>query len=202
MKVIAGLGNPGPEYEGTRHNAGFDVIDRVAQKLGAKVKTRKFGGLLGEALWNDEKIFLLKPQGYMNRSGQPVATILGFYKLKPSDLLVVTDDMALEPGRIRLRARGSAGGHNGLSDIIEKLGGSNFPRLRVGVGSVGSGRWKDYVLGRPSPEQREPLEQALQWASEAVLCWLEQGISKAMTEYNSRTAVSGQEKEDTQAKKE
>ena len=123
VKIIVGLGNCGREYDGTRHNAGFEVVDLLAERLGVEVKKKKFGGIIGEGFFDEGKVLLLKPQQYMNRSGQVVATVAGFYKVNNEDIIVVTDDMALEPGRIRLRAKGSAGGHNGLQDIISKSPG-------------------------------------------------------------------------------
>ena len=134
MKLIVGLGNPGSKYDQTRHNVGFMVVDAFAERYGAKVRRKKFNALFEEISVEATKILLLKPQQYMNRSGHAVATAAGFYKLDPVDILVVTDDMALEVGRIRLRAKGSAGGHNGLKDIIARLGTQDFPRLRVGIG--------------------------------------------------------------------
>jgi PTH1 family peptidyl-tRNA hydrolase len=133
---------------------------------------------------------LLKPWRYMNRSGQVVATAVGFYKLDLKDIIIVTDDLALEPGRIRIRAKGSAGGHNGLADIIEKLGTSEFARCRVGIGNK-TGEFDqdqvDYVLGRPTKEQKALLDEAIIKARDAVLCWVENGIETAMNKYNSNT---------------
>ena len=133
-KMVVGLGNPGKEYIDTRHNTGFRVIDALAETLGIEVRKRKFGARFGSSEFADAKLILLKPWQFMNRSGQAVATALGFYKLGANDLLVVTDDMALEPGRIRIRAKGSAGGHNGLADVIEKLSTESFARCRIGIG--------------------------------------------------------------------
>ena len=133
MKLIAGLGNPGTEYVGTRHNVGFSVvIDAAAVALGASVKRKKFNALTGEAMCGDEKLLFLKPQQYMNRSGHAIATAAGFYQLAPTDILVVTDDMALPTGQLRIRPHGSAGGHNGLKDIIAVLGTQQFARLASG----------------------------------------------------------------------
>lgn len=186
-KLIVGLGNPGPAYRGTRHNIGFEVLDLLAERLGETIRTRQFGGLTARAQLDDHRIVLLKPQQFMNRSGQVVATAAGFYKLSPGSILVITDDAALAPGRIRLRANGSAGGHNGLADIIEKLGTQQFARLRVGVGPSDGRDLADHVLSRPDPEQRRQIEQALVRARDAALCWVREGISKAMNLYNTRT---------------
>jgi len=183
-RLIVGLGNPGREYAGTRHNAGFEVVDLLAERLAADVKRKKFGGLIGECVVGDIKVLLVKPQGYMNRSGQAVATVVGFYKLSLSDVMVVTDDIALEPGRIRIRAKGSAGGHNGLKDIIAKSGSEAFGRLRVGVGGPGDRDRADYVLSRPPAEERRAIEKAIVLSAEALECWLAKGIDAAMNKYN------------------
>jgi PTH1 family peptidyl-tRNA hydrolase len=187
MKIVVGLGNPGGEYIETRHNTGFQVIDSLAEMLNIEVKKRKFGARLGEDEYAGKKLILLKPWRFMNRSGQVVATAVGFYKLGLENLMIVTDDLALEPGVIRLRARGSAGGHNGLADIIEKLGTSEFARCRVGIGSeIESGQDQvGYVLGRPTQDQKAMLEAAVSKARDAVLCWIEHGIETAMNKYNS-----------------
>lgn len=190
MKIIVGLGNPGKEYEGTRHNVGFDVIDVLAGKLNIDVKRRKFAARFGEGEIDNDKLILLKPWTFMNRSGEAVAAAAGFYKLGPESLLVVTDDMALEPGRIRLRAKGSAGGHNGLKDIIEELGSEDFARLRVGIGSArqqaeyNSPSARDYVLGRFEKQEKKILDDAVERAAQAVMCWIQKGIDAAMNEYN------------------
>jgi PTH1 family peptidyl-tRNA hydrolase len=191
LKMVVGLGNPGKEYEGTRHNVGFAVIDAVAEILNIEVKRRKFVARFGEGELENDKLILLKPWNFMNRSGEAVATAAGFFKLPMEDLLVVTDDMALEPGRIRLRAKGSAGGHNGLNDIIEELGTEDFARLRVGIGSArlkdvnqDSPSARDYVLGRFGSKESQVIEQAVIRARDAVLCWIKNGIEDAMNEYN------------------
>ncbi len=184
VRMIVGLGNPGKKYAGTRHNIGFEVIDCLAEKLGVKVKKKKFGAVFGEAGHLDKKLILLKPWEFMNCSGQAVATAAGFYRIELSQLLVVTDDMALEPGRIRIRAKGSSGGHNGLADIIEKVKSEQVNRLRLGIGESGNRQWYDYVLSRPNKEQRILLDEAIVKARQAVYCWIERGIEAAMNEYN------------------
>jgi PTH1 family peptidyl-tRNA hydrolase len=187
IKMVVGLGNPGHEYAQTRHNMGFMVIDALADKLNIEVKQRKFGARFGTGEFSDKKLILLKPWNYMNRSGQAVATAFGFYKLALGDLLVISDDLALEPGRIRLRSNGSAGGHNGLADIIEKLGTNGFARCRIGIGNSSELQQDqvDYVLGEPTRTQRSLLEDAVQKAKDAVLCWIEYGIETAMNKFNS-----------------
>ena len=185
IKLVVGLGNPGDEYIDTRHNIGFKVVDSLAERLEVKVKRRKFGARFGEAYFADKKLILLKPWQFMNQSGQAVATAAGFYKLQLCDLLVVTDDMALEPGSIRIRARGSAGGHNGLADIIEKLGTDEFARCRIGIGHCGKQVAFDYVLDKPTETEKPLLDEAIVRAQDAVLCWIECGIERAMNEFNN-----------------
>ncbi len=182
--MIAGLGNPGKEFEQTRHNAGFKVIDLLAEVVGAEVKNRRFGARLGQCEYKENKVLLIKPWQFMNRSGEVVATAAGFYKLDLRDLLVVVDDMWLEPGQIRLRAKGSAGGHNGLADIIAKLGTDQFARLRVGIGASDRPDSADYVLSRPGRHQSALIDESLAQAKEAALYWLENGIDAAMTKFN------------------
>jgi len=185
VKLIVGLGNPGDAYAGTRHNMGFDVVDRLGLMLGVKVKKVKFGARFGEASCGQDKFILLKPWAFMNRSGQAVATAVGFYRLELSALLVVADDMALAPGRIRLRGAGSAGGHNGLADIIGRLKSDRFARLRVGIGPSNLPDSADYVLSRPSMAERVLLDEAVGRAAEAALCWVSDGIETAMNRFNS-----------------
>jgi peptidyl-tRNA hydrolase, PTH1 family len=187
VRLIVGLGNPGREYQGTRHNVGFEAVDRLGARLRVEIDKRKFGGLLGQGTCESQRVLLLKPLQYMNCSGQVVATTTGFYKVGPADVLVITDDMALEPGRIRLRARGSSGGHNGLADIIEKLGTDGFARLRIGIGAPAAQVARDYVLSRPPAEERARLDEAIGRAVEAALCWLEEDLETAMNRYNVKT---------------
>jgi PTH1 family peptidyl-tRNA hydrolase len=184
MKIVVGLGNPGDEYANTRHNMGFKVIDSLAKSLEIEVKKRKFGARFGSGEFADKKLILLKPWQFMNRSGQAVATAVGFYKLSVGDLLVITDDMDLEPGRIRIRAKGSAGGHNGLADIIEKLGTNEFSRCRIGIGRSREEDAIDHVLDKPAKEEEPLLAEAIERARKAVLCWIEYGTEKTMNEFN------------------
>lgn len=184
VRMVVGLGNPGDEYKNTRHNMGFKVIDALAAALGIETGQRKFGARFGSGEFAGKKLILLKPWQFMNRSGQAVATAVGFYKLDVSDLLVVTDDMDLEPGRIRIRAKGSAGGHNGLADIIEKLGTNEFARCRIGIGPSGQQQAVNFVLDEPSQADKALLAEATERAREAVLCWIEHGIDKAMNMFN------------------
>jgi len=195
-KLIVGLGNPGRKYAGTRHNAGFRVIDQLAKLLQIKVNKRKFGGKFCQVDFAGKNLMLLKPQKYMNCSGQSVATVVGFYKLELCNLLVVLDDMDLEPGCIRIRSKGSAGGQKGLADIIEKLNSRDVNRLRIGIGhpaNCGQNRlWRsdtddavDYVLSRPSGAEKKLLDSAIKTAAEASLFWVTEGIEAAMNEFNN-----------------
>jgi len=184
--MVVGLGNPGKKYVETRHNAGFKVVDLLAEALKTDVKKRKFGAYLGEVEVGDKKLILLKPRRFMNLSGQVVARAVGFYKLGLSDVLVVADDMALSPGRIRIRAKGSAGGHNGLEDVIEKLGTEIVGRLRIGIGPSGEEAAVDYVLDKPTEAERPLLDEGIEMAREAVLYWIEYGIEAAMNKFNRR----------------
>jgi PTH1 family peptidyl-tRNA hydrolase len=184
MKMVVGLGNPGDKYVDTRHNIGFCVIDAVADELDVEIKTRKLGSRLAMAEFAGKKLILLKPWQFMNCSGQVVATAAGFYKLPISELLVISDDMAIEPGVIRIRAKGSSGGHNGLADIIEKLGSDNFARLRIGIGQRGTDDAADFVLDKPTKAEKPLLDEAIERAKKAVLYWIGNGIEKTMNEFN------------------
>jgi PTH1 family peptidyl-tRNA hydrolase len=184
IRLVVGRGNPGPEYAETRHNLGFKVIEALELALGIEVRQRKFNARLGAGQHRGKKVILMKPWTFMNRSGQPVAAAVGFYKLDLGDLMVVVDDMALEIGSIRVRASGSAGGHNGLADIIEKLGTDAFARCRVGIGARPSPDAVEHVLGRPESDEKPVLNGAILRARDAVLCWLEFGVDKTMNEFN------------------
>lgn len=187
VRMIVGLGNPGSDYVNTRHNVGFRVIDSLAEALSVEVREKKFGAVFGRGQSPSAgRVILLKPWQFMNRSGQVVATAVGFYRLALQDLLVISDDMALEPGRIRMRAQGSAGGHNGLVDIIEKLGTDAFARLRIGIGQSGRQAAEDYVLDTPTQAEKRLLVEGIEKARECAFCWLERGIEAAMNEFNSR----------------
>jgi PTH1 family peptidyl-tRNA hydrolase len=188
VKLVVGLGNPGPEYEGTRHNVGFDVLDRLARRWapGAPARSR-FHGAIVEARLDEHHVLLLKPLTYVNRSGQSVAEAVRFYKLDPGEaLLVVVDDAALPCGAIRLRPSGSAGGHNGLGDVEEKLGTDAYARLRIGIDAPGAVPQKDYVLGKFRPDQRTAVEPALEAAVAATDCWVREGIATTMNRFNRR----------------
>ena len=194
MKLIVGLGNPGSQYERTRHNAGFMAVDQFAQKHGAANFRVAHESFLADVLLGGEKLLLLKPQTYMNLSGRAVASAMQFYKLGIEDLLVVVDDVALPVGTIRLRASGSAGGHNGLRDIEQALAsfaaasgksGQDYCRLRIGVDPPGVVPQKDYVLTAFTAEQKGRLAAALVNAIEAIGIWAGQGVVAAMNKFNA-----------------
>lgn len=191
MKLVVGLGNPGKKYEQTRHNTGFEVIDELARRYAMGGSRRLFHGEACDATISGERLLLLRPMTFMNRSGQSVAEAVRFYKLELGNLLVVCDCMNLPLGRVRLRRGGSPGGHNGLADIVRALGSDDFPRLRVGIGRPGSGYDPaDYVLERFRREEQVVIAQAIVVAADAVVCWVEQGIEAAMNRYNAGEAGS------------
>ena len=185
MKVIVGLGNPGTKYAGTRHNIGFDTVTALADKYSIKLKDKKFNGLIGEGFIEGEKVMLVQPQTYMNLSGECVGMIAGFYKLDAEDIIVICDDINLDTGRLRIRAKGSAGGHNGLKNIIAHLGTEAFPRIRIGVGEKTEG-WDlaDYVLARFSGEDEATMRKAIKNAVGAIETWISYDIGKSMNLYN------------------
>lgn len=185
MYLIVGLGNPGREYESTRHNAGFLVIDRLADKLGVSVSTKKFLGFTGSGMLGGEKVLLLKPQTYMNASGESVRAAVDFYKLEPDQVIVVYDDISLDVGSVRIRAQGSAGGHNGMKSIIAHLGTAEYPRVRVGIGDKPPGMdLADYVLSHFPKNELEALKPALTDAADAVEKLISCGVQAAMNRYN------------------
>jgi PTH1 family peptidyl-tRNA hydrolase len=188
MKLIAGLGNPGREYARTRHNAGFMVIDRLAGGMGVAVGKRMFKALTGQGRVNGVKIILVKPQTYMNLSGEAVGALLNWYKLSPADLIVIYDDLDLPAGKLRLRPGGGAGGHRGVMSVIGSLGTENFTRIRVGIGRPAEADIAsvDYVLGRPGTDEAEEMEKALELAAEAARCVVLEGVEQAMNRYNGR----------------
>lgn len=186
LKLVAGLGNPGPKYHGTRHNVGFEVVDRLASGGSPASFSRKFDGLVAEVEIGFRRVLLLKPETFMNLSGRSVAQALRFYKLEPADLLVVCDDLSLPLGKLRLRSGGSDGGQKGLRDITAHLGTEQFPRLRVGIGERGEIDAADYVLSRFRSAERPAIDDALILATQAVAVWITRGIDAAMNEFNNR----------------
>ena len=184
MKLIVGLGNPGKEYAGTRHNCGFMVIDRLASKLNIDVDQNKFKGLYAKVKYHGEDIILLKPQTYMNLSGESVNAVMNFFKIDKEDLLVIYDDLDMPVGKLRLRKTGSAGGHNGIKNIIAHLNSQDFKRIRVGIDRHKYMNVADYVLSRFSKVESEAIEQGIENAANAVLDYLDNDFNHAMNYYN------------------
>ncbi len=185
MKLVVGLGNPGRKYEGTRHNVGFEVVAELARRHGLGQAKRAFQGEIVEARLDGERVLLLRPHTFMNRSGRSVSEALRYYKLALDDLLVVCDCMNLPVGKLRLRPAGSSGGHNGLADISRWLGTDQYARLRIGVGRPPEG-WDaaDYVLARFGREERVEIEHAVVRAADAIETWVREGIETAMNQFN------------------
>lgn len=191
MYIIAGLGNPSKEYEKTRHNAGFDTIDLLAEKLGIDLTEKKHRAYCGKGMIGTEKVLLLKPQTFMNNSGESLRDAADFYKVEPEQILVIYDDISLEPGQLRIRMKGSAGGHNGIKSIIAHLGTQDFPRIKIGVGAKPERMdLADYVLSRFSPSEREKMEESFREGAEAVITFLKDGKDAAMNQYNRKKDIS------------
>ena len=186
MKIIAGLGNPGREYEKTKHNIGFMTADLLAERLGISVTKLKFRALIGEGRIGNEKVIIMKPQTYMNLSGESVREILNFYKLDPEDLIVIYDDIDIPVGSLRIRAKGSAGTHNGMRSVVSQIKSENFPRVRVGIGSEHRGDLVDYVISGFSSKDRESVRSTIEKAADAVECIVKEGVSSAMNKYNTK----------------
>ena len=186
--LIVGLGNPGKDYTRTRHNCGFRAIDILAEQLGCKIDKGKFQGLYGQVTRDGKKLFLLKPQTYMNLSGKSVLQLSAYYNIPPQRIIVMFDDISLAPGRLRVRAEGSAGGHNGIKSIIQELGSQDFPRVKIGVGAKPHAEQDlaDWVLSSFSASEDKLLEPALEKAGEAALCIIDRGISDAANRYNGK----------------
>ena len=190
MYIIVGLGNPGREYAGTRHNVGFDMIDRLAAQENIGVLEKKHKAVIGKGVVSGQKCILAKPQTFMNLSGESIRAAADFYKVEPENVLVVYDDISLEPGQLRIRAKGSAGGHNGMKNIIAHLGTQEFPRVKVGIGEKPKGMdLADYVLSCFSKGEQELMDQAFKEAARAVAVILGQGIESAMNEFNAKKKV-------------
>lgn len=187
--LIVGLGNPGREYQGSRHNVGFLVLDRLAEKLGASFRQVKMNALMTALRWQDERLILIKPQTYMNLSGQAVSSFIRFYKLPLENLLVVYDDVDLPFESLRLKPDGGDAGQRGVRSIIQQLGTQSFPRLRVGINRPpGRMEVSDYVLQKFSSAEREILPFVLDQASEAALYFIEHGLDRAMTRFNQNSS--------------
>lgn len=188
MYIIAGLGNPDRQYQNTRHNIGFDVIDVIADKYGIAMGEKKHKAVIGKGYIAGQKVILVKPQTYMNLSGESIRSVIDFYKVdEKSELIVISDDVSLDVGRIRIRKKGSAGGHNGLKNIMKHLGHDEFIRMRMGVGEKPSGYdLADYVLGHFTQKEREVMDAGIQNAAAAIEIMITQGPEAAMNLYNKK----------------
>ena len=188
MYIIIGLGNPTAQYEGTRHNVGFDVIDRLGEKYNIAVDTKKHKAYIGKGMIDGQKVILVKPQTYMNLSGESVRELVDYYKVDAEEeVLVIYDDISLDVGQLRIRKKGSAGGHNGMKDIIAKTGTDQFSRVKVGVGGKPEG-WDlaDHVLSRFSSGERELVDEAVRHAVEAIVLMVQDQTDEAMNLYNRK----------------
>ena len=195
MKLVVGLGNPGLEYRGTRHNAGFDAIDALSQRFGSggRAARSKFQGLAEEIAIGDERVLLLKPLTYMNRSGLSAGEALRFHKLDPKqDLMVIVDDMSIPCGAVRLRGEGGSGGHQGLNDLQRAFGHNAYARCRIGIDGPGEQDWSSYVLGRFRPEQRPLVDEGIRLAADAVECWVRDGLATSMNRFNRNERAEGE----------
>ena len=191
MYLIVGLGNPGRQYEATRHNMGFDTVDCLIEKHNVPQGGVKFNAMYGQGIIGGDKAILMKPLSFMNLSGGPVRDMVNFFKIDPEkELIVISDDIDLEPGQLRIRKQGSAGGHNGLKDIIQKLGTQNFVRIKIGVGAKPQG-WDlaDHVLSRFPDSERKLVDEAIREAADAVEKIIAQGPDAAMNEYNRKKKI-------------
>jgi PTH1 family peptidyl-tRNA hydrolase len=184
MRAIVGLGNPGEKYEHTRHNVGFDVISIIAAKLNAPIKKLKFQGVIGETQLGGDKLVLIKPQTFMNLSGNSIYEIVRFYKIEPDHVIVIYDDLDLPVGTVRIRKQGGTGGHNGMKSIIYQLQTEEFPRIRIGIDKPEGDEVIDYVLHDFLKSEQEPIFEALQKAALAVECMIRENVDMAMNKYN------------------
>lgn len=190
MRLIVGLGNPGRRYRGTRHNIGWDVLDRLARGHGIAIDTEDGYADVGRGIIGGRRVLLARPQTYVNASGAAVADLRRHHRVAPEHLLVIVDDLDLALGAVRVREKGSHGGHNGLRSIIEELGTSDFPRLRIGIGRPPEGvDPAEFVLERPSPAERAALDDAVARAAEGVELWIREGVQAAMRHCNARPAA-------------
>lgn len=188
MKLIAGLGNPGPRYAESRHNVGFIVVDEIARrhKISNWRFDRDFQGQIAEWQFGDQRVFLLKPLTYMNLSGVSVQAVLRFFKIAASDLLIVFDDLDLPVGRLRIRPNGSSGGHKGMENVIQQVSTSEVTRVRVGIGKVHRANTVGHVLGEFAPDEKPEIALAIQFATDACECWVREGTTTAMNRFNRR----------------
>jgi PTH1 family peptidyl-tRNA hydrolase len=186
MYIIVGLGNPGKSYEKTRHNLGFMVLDKIADEYDIKVNKIKFKALVGEGFIAGQKVLLVKPQTYMNLSGNSVREILEYYKVEPENLIVIYDDIDIPSGNLRIRKKGSGGTHNGMKSILYDVQSDQFPRIRIGIGKETRSDLKDFVLGGFGKEEKKIIENAVINAAKAATCIIDRGIEIAMGEYNAK----------------
>jgi peptidyl-tRNA hydrolase, PTH1 family len=185
MKLIVGLGNPGTKYERTRHNIGFEVIDELAKRFSSPLTESKFKGLYTIIRYSSEKVILLKPMTYMNLSGESIRAVVDYYDIDPKHILVIYDDLDLPVGKIRLRQKGSAGGHNGIKSTIAHLGTQNFNRIRIGIDRPTNGMSvPDYVLGKFTKEEWETMGDVIQRCADACEEWMEKPFLQVMNRYN------------------
>jgi len=184
--LIVGLGNPGKEYAGTKHNCGFRAIDRISESLGCKIDKAKFQGLYGQTVYQGTKLYLLKPQTFMNLSGRSVLQLSAYFNIPPQRIIVLFDDISLEPGRLRIRGDGSAGGHNGIKSIIAELGSQDFPRVKIGVGAKPhkDADLAEWVLSGFTAAEEKALSVSLKNAADAALCIVEKGVYEAANRFN------------------
>lgn len=187
MYIIAGLGNPGSKYDNTRHNAGFGSIDALADKYGITMDFVKHDAVCGKGVIDGNKVILAKPQTFMNLSGKSIRQLVNFYKIEQDELIIIYDDISLSPGQLRIRKKGSAGGHNGIKNIIEQLGTMEFTRIKVGVGAKPQG-WDlaDFVLGHFDDVEKKIMEDAYKSAADACVDIMNQGVDFAMNRYNAK----------------
>lgn len=185
MYLIVGLGNPEEDYSKTRHNMGFNVVNKIAKKYGIEINKKKFDSLYGEGIIENEKVILLKPQTYMNLSGKAIIQVVNFYKIPLENICVIYDDMDIEPGLIKIRKKGGAGSHNGMKSVVAELNSENFARIRVGIGTP---KFKDdsinYVIGAIPEEEIKVLDEGTTKAADAMIAILKDGIDNAMNKFN------------------
>ncbi|MBQ0079238.1 MAG: aminoacyl-tRNA hydrolase [Eubacterium sp.] len=186
MFVIAGLGNPGKKYENTRHNMGFRVIDAIAANNNITVNKLKHKALVGDGRISDQKVLLVKPQTYMNLSGESLREVVNYYDVDIEDVIVIYDDFDTDLGALRIRKKGSAGSHNGMKSVVNELQSQDFPRIRVGIGGTGSRDWVNFVIGKMDASEEELVEEAIKQAAKAVEVLISDGIDIAMNQFNAK----------------
>jgi peptidyl-tRNA hydrolase, PTH1 family len=194
MQLVVGLGNPGAEYGGTRHNVGFAVVECLARRHGIAVRRRALRSVMGDGMIGAQRVILARPMTYMNLSGEAVGAIVRMYRLPSQHVIVVVDDIALPVGKLRLRLKGSPGGHNGLESVERHLGTQDYPRIRIGVGAARPGDMVGHVLSRFRPDERAVIEEAVERAADAIELALADGFERAMNVYNRDDAAAGTEK--------